>query len=295
MYSLEAIITGITMGSIYGLTALGLTLIFGVMKVINFAHGSFLMVAMFVTYWLLTLTGIDPYVGLFVVVPVLFFLGFITQRFLIQPVFKAEKDVREPISVILLTSGLWIFLDAMALLIFGAFYRTVNTPYSGKTFMFADGDLIINRARLYGLIITLITSLVLWLFLQRTRTGRAIRAVGQDREAAQLMGIDSDFIYDFAFGIGIALLGIAGVVLMPFYYVHPTVGVVFDIRAFIIVVLGGLGSIPGALIGGIIIGVVESVGAQFMTATWTEGLIYLIFLLVLFFKPSGMFGNVQDW
>ena len=111
MYLLEAIISGITMGSIYGLTALGLTLIFGVMKVINFAHGSFLMVAMFVTYWLIKLTGVDPYIGLFVVVPVLFFLGFLTQRFLIYPAFKAERDVREPISVILLTSGLWIFLS----------------------------------------------------------------------------------------------------------------------------------------------------------------------------------------
>ena len=295
MYLLEALITGVTMGSIYGLTALGLTLIFGVMKVINFAHGSFLMVAMFVTYWLIKLTGIDPYISLFVVVPVLFFLGFLTQRFLISPAFKAEKDVREPISVILLTSGLWIFLDAMALLLFGAFYRTVKTSYSGKTFVFGDGDIIINRTRLYGLIIALITSLILWFFLKKTRTGRAIRAVGQDRDAARLMGIDSDFIYDFTFGLGIALVGIAGVVLMPFYYVHPTVGVVFDIRAFIIVVLGGLGSIPGALIGGIIIGVVESVGAQFITATWTEGLIYLIFLLVLFFKPSGLFGYKEEW
>ena len=164
MYLLEAIISGITMGSIYGLTALGLTLIFGVMKVINFAHGSFLMVAMFVTYWLIKLTGVDPYIGLFVVVPVLFFLGFLTQRFLIFPAFKGEADVREPISVILLTSGLWIFLDAMALLLFGAFYRTVKTGHSGKTFIFWDGDLIINKTRLYGLIITLITSLVLWLF-----------------------------------------------------------------------------------------------------------------------------------
>ena len=292
---LQAIVSGTLMGSVYGLTSLGLTLIFGVMKVINFAHGSFLMVAMYSSYWLIKLTGIDPYLGMVVVVPLLFFLGFYTQRFLIKPAFKGEKDVREPISVILLTSGMWIFLDAMALIVFGAFNRTVKTAYSGKTYLLFDADLIINKSKLIAFLITIATSLALWYFLKKTQTGRAVRAVGQDREAARLMGIDSEFIYDFAFGMGFALIGIAGVVLLPFYYVYPTVGVVFDVRAFIIVVLGGLGSIPGALLGGLIIGFVESFGAQFITATWTEGLIYLIFLAVLFFKPSGLFGYRQDW
>jgi branched-chain amino acid transport system permease protein len=292
---MQAVASGIVMGSIYGLTALGLTLIFGVMKVINFAHGSMLMVSMFMTYWLLKFTHMNPYLSLFVIVPLMFFIGFYIQRFLILPIFRAEREVREPISVILVTSGLWIFLDAMALLLFGAFYRTIKTSVSGKTLIFGDGDLILIQARLYGFVITIIVALILWMFLKKTRTGRAIRAVGQDREAAQLMGIDSEFIYNFAFGLGIALVAVAGVVLVPFYYVHPTVGVVFDIRAFIIVVLGGLGSIPGALLGGLIIGFIEAVGAQYMTATWTEGLIYLIFLVVLFLKPSGLFGQRQEW
>ncbi len=292
---LQSLVSGTIMGCIYGLTAFGLTLIFGVMKVINFAHGSFLMVAMFSTYWLITLTGVDPYLSMIVIVPLMFGLGFFTQQFLIKPAFKGEKDVREPISVILLTSGIWIFLDALALLLFGAFYRTTQTAYRGKTFLLFDGDLIVNKAKFYGFLITIATTLIIWFVLKRTDVGRAIRAVGQDREAARLMGIDSDYIYNFAFGLGLAAIGVAGVVLIPFYYVHPTVGVVFDIRCFVIVVLGGLGSIPGALLGGLIIGLIESFGAQFITATWTEGLIYLIFLFVLFFKPSGLFGFEQDW
>jgi branched-chain amino acid transport system permease protein len=291
--TLSTIINGVLMGCVYGLTAMGLTLIFGVMKVINFAHGSFLMAAMFVTYYFFVLTGSDPYLGMVVTVPLLFALGYFVQHFLIRPVFKIERDVREPISVLMLTAGLWIFMDAFALALFGAFYKTIKTPYRGAVYHL--GDVTVSVSRFYAFLATVILTVLFYLFLKRTRLGRAIRATGQDRDAARLMGINIDRVYNVAFGLGIAIVGVAGAVLMPFYYVHPTVGVVFDIRAFIIVVLGGLGSIPGALIGGVIIGVVESVGAQFMTATWTEGIIYAIFVSVLFLRPEGLFGFKAEW
>jgi branched-chain amino acid transport system permease protein len=281
------------MGGVYALTAMGLTLVFGVMKVINFAHGSFLMASMYLTYYLFRFTGIDPYLGLVFIVPTLFALGYLTQHFLIRPVFQVERDVREPIGVLLLTAGLWIFMDALALAVFGAFYKTIKTSYKGAVIHL--GDVIVSLPRLYAFLTTLIVTSLLFLFLKKTRLGLAMRATGQDRNAARLMGINIYRIYNIAFGMGIAIVGVAGAVLMPFFYVYPNVGVVFDIRAFIIVVLGGLGSIPGALLGGIIIGLVESIGAQFMTATWTEGIIYGIFLSVLFLKPEGLLGFKSEW
>ena len=290
---LQSIVNGLLMGSIYGLTALGLTLIFGIMKVINFAHGSILMVGMFAAYWLVLLTGLHPYLALLVVVPFLFFFGYYLQAIVIQPVFKAERHVREPITVIIVTTGIWYVLDNLAMMLFGANYRVVTTDISGHTF--TVGDLIISVPKLYGFIATLASALLLYCFLKYTRMGRAMRATSLDRDAASLMGINQYKVYNVAFGLGTAIAGVAGCALIPFYYVFPTVGVVFDIRAFVIVVLGGLGSIMGAVLGGMIIGVIESVFSQFMASTWTEGIIYVIFLFILFVKPSGLFGMKQDW
>ena len=290
---LQATVNGILMGSIYGLTALGLTLIFGVIKVINFAHGSLLMVGMYTAYWLVLLTGINPYLALIIVVPLLFFFGYYMQEIVIKPVFKAERDVREPITVIIVTTGVWYVLDNLSLILFGAEYRVVKTGLSGKTFLL--GELIVSTPKFYGFVATIVTAVLLYLFLKKTRMGKAIIATSFDRDAASLMGINQYKIYNIAFGIGTATAGVAGCVLIPFYYVFPTVGVIFDIRCFIIVVLGGLGSIHGAVLGGIIIGVIESVFAQFMASTWTEGVIYAIFILILFIKPSGLFGARQDW
>jgi len=289
----ELAINGILMGSIYGLIALGLTLIFGIMKVINFAHGSFLMVGMFATYWMCTLTGLDPYVSLLIVVPFCFCLGYLVQNFLIKPVFKKEIKVREPIGVLLLTSGLWMFMDNTTLAIFGASYRTVKTPYAQVSYQL--GDILLSAPQLYAFIGTIIATFCMYVFLRRTSLGKAIRATGQDRNTAELMGVNTYRIYNIAFGVGIALTGLAGGLLTPFFYIYPTVGFSFDIKAFIIVVLGGLGSIPGAILGGIIIGLIESVAAQFMTSTLTIVLAYVVFLLVLLFKPEGLFGFKGEW
>lgn len=290
---IQAVLNGTMMGAMYGLTALGLTLIFGVMKVVNFAHGSLLMVGMFAAYWLIKLTGIHPYLALLFVPPLLFVFGYYMQNLLIKPVFKAEQQVREPLTVIIVTTGVWYVLDNLALMLFGAEYRTVRTPITGTSISL--GDIIVSIPKFSGFVVSLATAWGLAVFMKKTRTGKALQATSLDREAANLMGIDQYRIYNLAFGIGTAIAGIAGCVIIPFYYVYPSVGVVFDIRAFIIVVLGGLGSIPGAMLGGVIVGLIESVFAQFMASTWTEAIIYAIFLGILFIKPSGIFGNKQDW
>lgn len=293
-YIIEDMINGVLMGSIYGLTAMGLTVIFGVLKVINFAHGSMLMVGMYAAYWAISLTGIHPYLALVLVIPTMFVFGYYLQAIVIKPIFIAEKNVREPITVIIVTTGIWYILDNLALLVFGPQYRSLSTnPMQGQ--MLELGGMFISVPKLFGFITAIVTAGAIHWFLQKTLMGRAIRATSMDREAASLMGINQYRIYNVAFGIGAATAGIAAVTLIPFNNVFPTVGVLFDIKGFIIVVLGGLGSISGALIGGIIIGLIESVGPQFMTATWTEAIVYGLFLIVLFVKPSGLFGQKHDW
>lgn len=294
IFIVEDTINGILMGSIYGLTALGLTVIFGVLKVINFAHGSLLMVGMYAAYWTVALSGVHPYLALVVVIPVMFAFGYYLQDIVIKPIFKAEKEVREPITVIIVTTGVWYILDNLSLLIFGPQYRGLPAnPLRGQ--MLELGPMLVSVPKLWGAVAAWLTALAVYGFLQKTRIGRAIRATSLDREAASLMGIKQYRIYNLAFGIGTATAGIAGVTLVPFYNVFPSVGVLFDIKGFIIVVLGGLGSIGGALLGGIMIGLIESLGPQFMTATWTEAIVYGLFLVFLFVKPSGLFGVRYDW
>ncbi|MGD9274371.1 MAG: branched-chain amino acid ABC transporter permease, partial [Desulfobacterales bacterium] len=189
---------------------------------------------------------------------------------------------------------LWYVLDNLTLLIFGPQYRSIQgNPLQGK--MLEIGQMLISVPKLWGFVTAILTAFIVYLFFQKTRMGRAIRATSLDREAASLMGINQYKVYNVAFGIGTATAGIAAVTLVPFYNIFPTVGVLFDIKGFIIVVLGGLGSIGGAILGGIIIGLIESVAPQFMTATWTEAIVYGLFLLFLFVKPSGLFGMKYDW
>lgn len=290
---IQAIINGTMTGSIYGLAALGLTLIFGVIKVINFAHGSLLMVGMYAAYWIIMLTGMHPYAALIFVVPLLFFFGYAMQGIVIKPILEAQSDVREPVEVIIVTTGVWYILDNITMMIFGAEYRVVQTAISGAKFTI--GDIIISAPKFYGFITTIVTAALLLWFLKNTKMGKSIRAASLDRVAASLMGINQYRVYNIAFGIGAAITGIVGCVLIPFYYVFPTVGVIFDVKCFIIVVLGGLGSIPGALIGGVIIGLIESIFSQFMTSTWTELIVYIVFLAVLFIRPAGLFGEKRDW
>ena len=289
---LQAGVNGLLIGSIYGLIAYGLTLIFGIMRVINFAHASLLMLAMMAAYHV-NLLGVDPYLSLIVLAPAFFGLGYVLQRTLIERVLKLEAGVREPLSALLLTAGLLVLIENLVLLVVGPGYRTAATIYTGQTFKIAG--LILKVSWVYGFLAAILSYLALSSFLRWTRIGQAIRATGQDRDVARLMGIDHYHIYGIAFGIGMALLAVSGAVLIPFYYVHPAVGNVFGTNSFIIVILGGLGSVPGALCAGVLIGLIESLGALFMNATWTTVLVYGVFLAVLFVRPSGFFGQKNEW
>ena len=285
-----AVVNGVLLGGLYGAVALGLSLIFGVMRVINFAHGTFLMIGLFIPYWLWQLFGVDPYVSALVAAPALFGLGYLIQGAIIAPLFKRERAmVLEPLSVLLLTAGVGLILDNVALMAFGPNVRAVQIPFASKTLWI--GELLnINYARLIAFLVSVAIAVALSLFLSRTDMGRSIRSTAQNRDAAALCGIDVAKIYNITFGLGCAVLGIVGCVMVPFYYVSPTVGLAFGIRSFITVVLGGIGSIPGSILGGLILGVVESVAGQFVTATSASIFSFLIFILVLFFRPTGLMG-----
>ncbi|WP_460000859.1 branched-chain amino acid ABC transporter permease [Paradesulfitobacterium aromaticivorans] len=289
---LSAVIQGLLMGSVYGLIALGLTLIFGIMRVINFAHGAFLMVAMFVSYFSVTVLGLNPYLALIVVIPVMYLIGYATNKFLLQPVMKKEADVREPIGALLLTAGLSVVLENGFLAGFGSDYKVIQTSFGHESVHL--GSVIIPLPRLYAFLLVLIVTVVFYFVLHKTELGRKIRAVGQDRNAARLMGINVEKTFNSAFGIGLTILGTAGVALLPFYNLHPSIGGVFGTKAFVTVVLGGLGSIPGAIIGGLLIGVVESVSTLFVQNTLSPMIVLYAFLVFLFFRPSGLFGSPHD-
>jgi branched-chain amino acid transport system permease protein len=285
-----ALLHGIVMGMIYGAIAVGLSLVFGVLRVINFAHGSMLMASMFCYYLISVHTGVSPYLSLFLVVPVFFFTGYLVQNVLIKPLFLRERaTVLEPVSALTLTTGLWFALDNLALMLFGANYRTMSTPLTGK--MFNAGDFHLDMPKAATFIVSILVIIFLSRFLSKTDLGRTIRSVSQNRDAAALCGVNVYRIYAMTFGIGTAVLALIGAFMTGFYFVAPSVGSAFGVKSFLIVVLGGLGSIPGALVGGLLFGVIESVGGQFMPATSANMLTFLVFIIVLFVRPKGIMGK----
>lgn len=289
---ISAIIQGLLMGSVYGLIALGLTLIFGIMRVINFAHGTLLMVAMFISYFSVTFLGLHPYVSLIIVAPAMFALGYLINHFLIAPVLAKEGNVREPVSALLLTAGLMIIFENVMLSVGGANYKKINVDFGGSMEL---GSVIIPYDRFYAFILAFIATAIFYWFLMKTEMGRAIRALGQDRNAARLMGINTKKTFSIAFGIGMVLLSVAAVALLPFYTLHPAlINEVFGVTAFIVVVLGGLGSIPGALIGGLLIGTIQSVATMYVPSTMAQMIVFAFFLVFLFIRPAGIFGSQAD-
>jgi branched-chain amino acid transport system permease protein len=284
---LQGTIGGLLIGGVYALVALGLNIVFGTMRVVNFAQGTLLMVGMFGVYWLWALTGLHPYLSPLVTVPLLFGLGYLVQQTLVAPLFARERG-REPMSVLLLTLGLALVLENLALLLFAADFKTVDTSIGRQTFKVAG--LIVSVPRLVGLGAMLATGAALYLFFTRTDLGRAIRATGQDRQVARLMGIDDRRIYNVAFGLSAGLMGIAAAVLVPFFYVHPAVGTSFLLRAFVIVVLGGLGSMPGAVLGGLLVGVIEGLVGLYVQAAAAQIVLFGLFIAMVFARPTGLLG-----
>ena len=281
---IPAVINGLMMGAVYALVALGLTLIYGVLHIINFAHGALLTAAMFGAYFAHSLLGLDPYAAAVVLTPLFFGLGYALQRFVIGPASHGEER-----NVLLVTLGLAVVIENGLLYAFRADTRTVNLDYA---FNVVDlGFAFIPVPRIIAFVVVLILALILWAVLSLTDTGKAIRAVAKEKLGAELTGIDVAHIYAVTFGLGTACLAIAACLLIPTYYVNPHAGNAFVLIAFTIVVLGGMGSVAGALLGGLFIGVVESLSGLYLGESLGQIGIFVIFILVLLLRPSGLFGE----
>ncbi len=283
---LQIIASGLLLGGIYALLSVGLNLIFGVIKIVNLAHGDFLMMGMYATFFLFTLKDINPYVSVLIIFPAFVLVGVLIFRFIIKPLLgKAETEV----NTIIATAGLGFVLQNLALMLWKSDFRAIETNLTGKSYEFAG--IMLSAGRTWAFVICIAIALILYYILMKTKVGTHIRAVSQDTDAATLMGINVNRIYTLTFAAGIALVGAAGAIITPTFYVYPTVGLYFNTMAFIIVVLGGLGSFTGALIGGLRIGLVESFAGVMASSELAQVFSLLIFLFILFVKPEGIMGK----
>jgi len=282
----QAVINGLLIGGIYALVSIGVTLIFGVVKIVNFAQGEFVMIGMYISFFLATQFGVDPIVSLIVSMPVLFVAGVLIQHFLIRRVLGLND-----LPKIFLTFALSLLILNLALMFFTANYRTVHTWYSDEALHV--GSFYIPVAKLIAFLLAMVLSGLLWVFLHVTDLGKAMRAASQNRDVAQLMGINPNRVFAVALGIALALAGAAGSLLMPFYPAYPLVGQVFTLMAFVAVVLGTLGNVVGALIASLLMGVAESLGIQFIGADSGLIVVFLLLLTTLAVRPSGLAGGGQ--
>src|SRR6266545_4671106 len=275
---IQALISGIV---------IGLTIIFGVMRVINFAHGDLLMLGMYATYYLFAAAHVDPFLSIVITTPLMFLYGAFLQKTIINRMLNAL-----PQNQILLTIGLGLIMSNTIMLAFTSDYKILSTKYSSSS-MHVAGISISSPLVISFAITAAITAALYW-FLLKTDTGQAIRATAQDREAARLMGINVKRMSIIAFGLGSSLAATAGALISPTYYIFPQVGSVFTLKAFVITVLGGMGSVVGATLGGVLIGIAESVGGAYIGSGWKDVIVFVLFLLVLLFKPSGLLGTSKD-
>lgn len=291
----QAMVTGLLIGGVFGLVAMGLTLIFGVLDIINFAHGALLTIGMYITFVLYDRFGIDPYVAVLITVPLLFLIGAIIQRTIIHPARNAPAH-----NQLLLTLGLALFIENLMLVIFTATPRSIRLEYGrGLTeigplaieFPIRIAGTTITLTKLAAFIFALVLAALLYLLLHRTTLGKAIRATAQNKEGARLVGISTDRISLVTFGLGVACVGAAAALVLPFLAVDPLVGNAFNITAFVIVVLGGMGSIPGALLGGLIIGLTQELGVVFAPSSTKLLGVFFVFILVLLLRPQGLLGK----
>jgi branched-chain amino acid transport system permease protein len=280
----QSLANGLLMGGVYALIAVGLTIIFGVMKMINFAQGEFLMLGMYASWFLYSITKASPYFLILPVAVIMFVIGLLVFRITIKPIMGRDKT-----QFVVLTMGLAFVLVSLMQLIFGTSYQSISIPIKNKAL--ALGPVALTLPRLIACGIMLVLVFLVNLFLKATDLGRAMRATAENTAVAKMLGINTDKIFYIAFALGIMLAGLAGLLLTPIYYIYPKVGDPFKTIAMVVIVLGGLGDIRGAMIGGFIAGVVESILAQYVAFDFAPAGVYIILLLVLLFKPEGIFGK----
>ena len=289
---LQTIISGFLLGGLYGLIALGMALIMGVMRVINLAHGDFMMIAMYISYWLFTLLGIDPYLSVFIAAPALFLFGLVIQKYLLTPVMKVESIL--PHNQVILTVGLAMVFSNLATVLFTGNYRSTPVSYASSAWYLTDYwkgapiELSLSIPWTLSFIMAVLITVALWIFLMKTDTGKSIRATAQDLDAALLMGVNVDWVRMVTFGIGLVLVAAAGCVFLPIYYLYPSLGKQFTNVGFVITVIGGMGSTHGAVIGGLILGLFESLTATYIGMGWAPAGRFGIFVAALVFLPGGI-------
>jgi branched-chain amino acid transport system permease protein len=280
----QACADGLLTGALYALIGMGLALIFGVMRIVNFAHGAFLMVGMYATYVLFDYFKLNPYLGFLPAGVILFIFGYLVYLALIKPVRNRSHFMQ-----ILMTTGIGLILTDSAQLIFKADYRQTNIDLVNRSIHI--GPFGANAAEVLSFAISIVFVLGLYFFVSRSLTGQALRAISQSPDVAPLMGINLTRIQGFSFALGTALAGIAGGLLLPRLYLFPGVGEDYTTKAFVMVVLGGMGSIEGAALGGLVLGLSESLTSLYIGNQWALIVDFVLFLLVLSFKPSGIFGR----
>jgi len=289
---LQTLVAGILLGGLYALIGIGMTLILGVMKIINLTHGQLMMVAMYIAFWLFTLFGIDPYVSLLIAPPLMFAFGMLIQKALVNPVLRVESIL--PHNQVILTVGIGLVLQNVATILFTSDYRSTPVDYASTAFYLSDlwkdtpVEISLSLPWAVSFLLSVVITVLLWFFLAHTDTGKSIRATAQDKDAALIMGVNVGLMRVITFGLGSALVACAGCLFIPIYYLFPALGSQFTLIAFVITILGGLGSTLGAILGGLILGVFESMTATYVGMGWAPVGRFVIFVAALVFLPGGV-------
>ncbi len=294
---LQTLIAGFMLGGLYALIGLGMALVMGVMRVINLAHGDFMMIAMYIAYWLFTLLDIDPYLSVFIAAPALFLFGLAIQKYLLTPVMKVESIL--PHNLVILTVGLAMVFSNLATVFFTGDYRSTPVSYASNAWYLTDFwsespiELSLSMPWTLSFVLAVVITIGLWIFLTKTDMGKSIRATSQDVDAALLMGVNVNRVRMMTFGIGMILVAAAGCLFIPIYYLYPALGRQFTNVGFVITVIGGMGSTNGAVIGGLILGIFESMTATYIGMGWAPAGRFAIFVAALVFLPGGIASIIR--